>query len=166
METWSELLAFPGYSVSDLGRVRNDRTGHILRIIVNQLGIAYVGLRKVTIDCKRAVAPLVAHAFLPQHQHLTFDTPIHLDGDRLNIAVENLMWRPRWFAVKYHRQFYLDRMGIQQSVYSVETGEEFDTSWHAATTFGLIDRDLTIAISRDEYIWPTYQKFRIVGKRY
>lgn len=166
MEEWSALLAFPGYSVSNTGRVRNDETGRLLRIIVNQLGIPYVGMRRHRVDSKRAVAPLVAHAFLPYHHLLSFDTPINLDGDRLNNVVENLMWRPRWFAVKYHRQFYIDRIGIREPIFDIDTYEEFETSFHAAIKFGLIDRDIMIATAREEYVWPTYQRFGVVAKRY
>lgn len=166
MEDWSELSSFPGYSVSDQGRVRNDRTNMLLRIIVNQLGIAYVGMRFQGTDYKRAVAPLVAHAFLPYHQHQTFDTPINRDGDRLNNVIDNLLWRPRWFAVKYHRQFRIVSIGIQEPIVDLDTTEEFPSSWEAAVKFGLIDRDILISVHREEYVWPTYQRFQIIRKRY
>ena len=162
MEVWAEIDDFPEYSVSDLGRVLSRRTDRVLNITVNQLGIPYVGLTKHFVHYKRAVAPLVARAFLTPPYQAAFDTPINLDGDRLNTGVENLMWRPRWFAVKYHRQFYIDRIGVRSVIEDVETEERFDTSFHAAIRFGLIDLDILRGIYRDEPVWPTLQKFRIV----
>lgn len=166
MEEWLRIGSFPGYSVSDFGRVRNDRTGTFIKIVVNQFGICYVGLKHDGIDYKRGVAPLVARAFLPIPHLVSFDTPINLDGDRLNNIVANLMWRPRWFAVKYHSQFRRPSFGIKEAIEDLDTGEEFPTSLHAAVKFGLIDRDIFIAVHRGETVWPTSKKFRIIGKRY
>lgn len=166
MEEWSELHAFPGYSVSHWGRVRNDRTNYFLTISVNQLGIPYVGLKRDGISCQRAVAPMVARAFLPPPELPTFDTPINLDGDRLHNAVENLVWRPRWFAVKYHRQFHLfytGHIGVRQTIEDRDTEERFETSAHASIKFGLLDREVMFSVYKETYVWPTYQTFRIVG---
>ena len=142
MEEWSELPSFPGYSVSHLGRVRNDRNGRPLNITVNQLGIPYVGLSDRGLHVKRAVAPLVAHSFLAPAELASFDTPINLDGDRLHCAADNLMWRPRWFAVSYHRQFFLGRAWIDLPIEDVEIEERFDSSLHAAMRYGLLDKEI------------------------
>src|SRR3954469_2297239 len=122
MEDWAPIQGFPGYSVSTLGRVRRDSSGRILRIKVNQYGVPYVGLMKEWDQKQRSLALLVARAFIMNTSDI-FDTPINLDGDRFNCAVDNLMWRPRWFAVKYNQQFTHGRYErpIEASVRAIET---------------------------------------------
>jgi len=93
-----------------------------------------------------------------------FDTPIHLDGDTMNNHIDNLMWRPRWFAVKYQRQFNEPHPSIRGQIQDIETGYRFNDSWHAATTFGLLDKEIRESIIQRTYVWPTYQRFRIVHK--
>lgn len=165
METWREIRSFPGYSVSDLGRVRNDVTGRLMTLLQNQHGVLQVGLTKNLTQHRRAVAKLVATAFL-QEPPAEFDTPINLDGDRSHNVVENLMWRPRWFAVKYFQQFYENCCSFNYPIEDIKTGDVFETSWHAATTCGLLDREILVATLNRTYVWPTYQIFRKVQNRY
>lgn len=158
---WSPIVEFPGYSVSREGQVRNDDTGRIMVLTENQHGITQVGLMKEGKQFKRGVALLVARAFLPAHPHEAFNTPINLDGDRTNNHVDNLMWRPRWFAIMYHRQFHNDKRGFKEPVIDTKTNEWFPTSWAAATKYGLLDREIMMATLNRTYVWPTYQEFRL-----
>lgn len=161
---WSPIPDFPGYSVSNLGRIRNDRADRIMALQRNQHGVVHVGLFRDGKQHKRAVALLVCEAFLPPPTPPTFDTPIHLDGDRTNCRIDNLMWRPRWFAVRYHRQFTDDRpMGFRNPIRDKRTGQVFRNSMEAATTFGLLDWDIFKATLNRTYVWPTYQEFREVS---
>lgn len=162
MEDWCEIVEFPGYSVSSHGRIRNDRTRRIMVVTVNQRGIVNVGLVRAGDQYKRSVAVLVAQAFLSSPGHPAFDTPIHLDGDRLNNHVSNLMWRPRWFAVKYHQQFSNRERGFPVPVVEVNSGERFRNSWEAALKYGLIDREIAVATLNHTYVWPTYQIFELL----
>jgi hypothetical protein len=164
MEVWLPLTSFPGYSVSDEGRVRNDHTGRILALMRNQHGVIHVGLSRDLVQHKRSVAVLVASAFCPklaQHRE-AFDTPINLDGDRSNNRASNLMWRPKWFAVKYFRQFNEELRGFDCPIVEVISGMQFENSWQAATMFGLLDREILVATMNRTYVWPTYQKFRVL----
>lgn len=162
MDEWKLIPEFPGYLVSRDGRVRNQDSGRILVLTSNQNNVTQVGLMKNSVQHKRGVALLVADAFLPRPDHEAFNTPINLDGDRGNNHVDNLMWRPRWFAIQYHRQFHNGKRGFNKPVIDVETGERFNTSWEAATKFGLLDREIMIATLNRTYVWPTYQKFRVI----
>lgn len=162
MEDWTPLSEFPGYSVSNHGRVRNDRTDRMLSIVANQFGIAYVGMVSgYGLKVKRSIAPLVAQAFLPPHRLKAFDTPINLDGDRLNNDVTNLMWRPLWFARRYHRQFYEnDSLRIDSPVQELHSGDTFPTSLEAAVRYGLMMTDIFRGVIAGAPVWPTYQFFR------
>ncbi len=158
---WKEIPEFPGYSISDEGHVRNDDTGRILVLTQNQHGVSQVGIMCEGTQYKRGVALLVASAFLHRPRSEAFDTPINLDGDRRNNHLSNLMWRPRWFAIKYHRQFHNDKRGFRDPVVDAHTMEWFPSSWEAAIKFGLLDREIMLATLNRTYVWPTYQEFRL-----
>jgi hypothetical protein len=162
IETWKNIEDFRGYSVSDFGRVKSEKSDRILRVKVNQLGIPYIGMMREGIQYQRSVSRLVATTFLDGPEG-AFDTPINLDGDRFNNHVENLVWRPRWFAVKYNRQFKDLLDGTLGPVQDLDTGEVFQDSFEAAKHSGLLEYDLVEAIRNETPVWPTYQEFQIVG---
>ena len=105
-ERWAPIEGFPLYEVSDQGRVRNVKTGHIKIPQINQAGIVNVLLVARGEQSRRSVAVMVAEAFLPEPPQTWNATPINMDGDRTNNWVDNLEWRPRWFAIRYHQQFH------------------------------------------------------------
>jgi NUMOD4 motif len=162
MENWREIDSFPGYSVSDNGRVRADKTGRILSLSENQYGLIHVGLMKDGVQYHRSVPLLVARAFLPQDKEL-FDTPINLDGDRHNNRLENLLWRPRWFAIRYNQQFRQPYENpIISRIVDLKTGKVSEDSFACAQEYGLLEQDLVLSILNRTYVWPTYQEFGIV----
>jgi hypothetical protein len=161
-EHWQTIDLFPEYSVSDYGRIRTDRTGRILSLSPNQYGVVQVGLMRDGIQHHRSVPLLVAKAFLFQSPG-PFDTPINLDGDRNNNHVDNLAWRPRWFAIKYNRQFrYPYEFPIQAPIVDLKNGEVSDGSLDCAKRYGLLEQDLVLSILNRTYVWPTYQEFGIL----
>lgn len=163
MEQWKKLKSFPGYSVSDWGNVRNDRSGRMMSISLNQQGIPIVGLQRDREQHKRSVTVLVAHTWLSDPINHSFDTPINLDGDKTNNHVENLMWRPRWFAVNYQRQFREEkRQGFTVPIRDIRTHKVYKDAMTAAKTFGLLADEITKAIINRTYVFPTYQEFELV----
>lgn len=162
MEHWKPIDFFPGYSVSDQGRIRTDKSDRILALSVNQFGLVQVGLMREGEQKHRSVPLLVAKAFLfvPPGP---FDTPINLDGDRHNNRLENLLWRPRWFAVKYNQQFkYPADNSIMEPIVDLKTGEVSEGSLDCAKRYGLLEQDLIYSIINRSYVWPTYQEFEIL----
>ena len=162
MDDWHEIRFFPGYSVSVFGTVRNDDTGRMMKLLVNPHGVVFVGLTRSRVQYRKAVALLVADAFVPRPIRKAFDTPINLDGNRWNNTVENLTWRPRWFAIKYVQQFKHNIRGFTVPVEETRTGEQFPTSWEAAIKYGLLDREILIATLAHTHVWPTFQRFRVL----
>jgi len=162
MIQWREIVEFPGYSVSDTGLVRNDVTDRIMAQTPNTRGIAIVGLMKRGDQRKRSVAVLVAEAFVTHLRSLEFDTPVHLDGNRFNNRADNLVWRPRWFAIKYSQQFLYGPQGIGRKIEEIKTGEIFESTWHAAVKYGLLEREIVFSIMRQTYVIPTFQTFRVL----
>lgn len=159
---WQQIRSFPGYSVSDTGHVRNDDNGRIMAKLINQSGVVNVGLTKNKVQYKRSVALLVADAFLVPPRHQTFTTPINLNGDRTDNTVENLLWRPRWFATKYFHQFRSGPVSPVLAVEELNTHEQFESSWIAATSYGLLDVDVRVSTISLTEVWPTYQRFRSI----
>jgi NUMOD4 motif len=160
-EQWVPIDFFPDYSVSDWGRVRTDKTGRILSLNQNQYGVVNVGLMRDGLQQHRSVPLLVAKAFLP-YVAGPFDTPINLDGDRTNNHVENLVWRPRWFAIRYNQQFrHPYENPIDAPIVDLKSGDVSDNSLDCAMRYGLLEADLVFSILNRTYVWPTYQEFGI-----
>lgn len=161
-EQWRPIEDFPGYSVSDHGRIRTDKTGRILRLNQNQFGLVQVGMVRDGEQKHRSVPLLVAKAFLVAMPG-PFDTPINLDGDRRNNHVDNLAWRPRWFAIRYNQQFrHPYENSIMAPVVDLKSGEISDNSFECAKRYGLLEKDLVFSILNRTYVWPTYQEFGIL----
>lgn len=161
-EEWQEIRNFDGYSVSTLGRVRNDKSQRILELNANQQDVMFVGMMRNGIQYHRSVPLLVAKAFI-EKPFPAFDTPINLNGDREDNRVENLVWRPRWFAIKYNQQFR-ERYdyGFPNRVRNTKTGEISENSWECAIRYGLLERDLVMSIFNRTYVWPLFIEFKAI----
>lgn len=119
-----------------------------------------VGLMKNGVQHKRSLPLLVASAFVAKPNNPLFDTPVNLDGDRMNNHRTNLMWRPLWFARKYSQQFTDGHATFEYPIEDVETGEPYQNSMHAAVSNGVLDIEIYIAMINNTYVWPTGQIFR------
>lgn len=162
-EEWKDIDDFENYSVSTYGRIRTNNSERILITYENQSGLVQVGLMQGGQQKHRSVPLLVARAFIPQPSE-PFNTPINLDGDRFNNRVDNLDWRPRWFAVKYNQQFR-ERYdnSIDAPLEDLETGEVTENSLECAKRYGLLEKEIVLSVTDNLYVWPTYQKFRVLG---
>jgi hypothetical protein len=92
-EEWRPVEGFPGYEVSNLGRVVSEKRGERREI---RGGLAGSGYRKVALISPdghrygKKVHLLVAEAFIgPRPEGLIAR---HLDGDKLHNAADNLCW--------------------------------------------------------------------------
>ena len=93
MENWKKIEGYPNYSVSDLGRVRNDKTGMILKpSLVGRPGRKYLS---VVISNKGKIKHFYLHrlvilSFIPNAENLPQVN--HKDGNKLNNNLDNLEW--------------------------------------------------------------------------
>lgn len=143
-EEWRNLsfIGYANYDVSTFGRVRNNVRDRIVEQNPNRNGVMHVGLYSEGIRRNSGVARLVAQAFLEIPDDPIFDTVTHRDGDLCNNRVENLEWRPRWFAIKYQQEykdpiFYTNRHVIEET-----TGLKFRVGRDAASYFCLLEEDI------------------------
>ena len=89
-EIWVKISDFPLYSVSSYGRVRNDRTNHILKPYrIGNKGNQYYAVDLYPKKCVR-VHRLVAKYFIPNADEKPQVN--HIDGNHFNNAVNNLEW--------------------------------------------------------------------------
>lgn len=161
-ERWHELDEFPDYAVSDMGSVHNIKTDMPRRTSINQQGIVKISLYQGRELITRSVAVMVAEAFC-EGQTEFFNTPIHLDGDRENCRADNLMWRPRWFAVQYHRQFNSPEFhNSDVHIVEINSGKEYYSNKEACVTLGLYYNDVYRSYIHEAEIPLTRQEFRLV----
>lgn len=139
-QNWQPIEAFPEWLVSDNGDILHEWTMKIMTNRVNRQGFAMVNLqdenRKIV---TRSVALLVAKAHLGKPENPAYNSVIHLNGDRTDCRLMNLMWRPRWYGVKYHQMF--DDEPYRVGAYIPRTKERFDSLRELCTTYGLIERN-------------------------
>ena len=120
MEQWRPIegisLNTP-YSVSNNGRVRNDKTMKCLDGYTNKYGYNRVGLNVTFRQMKKYLRHrLIAKAFIPNPYNL--ETVNHKDGVKLNNHVDNLEWMSRsdntlhgWNTglIKSHDNYHMSR---------------------------------------------------------
>lgn len=153
-ELWKTIDEFPRYEISNMGDVRDTKTGrHMTRTLV-QKGIPTVGLVKDHKVNRKSVPLLAATMWVPNHKNPPFDTPIQLDGNRLNCRADNLMWRPRWFAVQYHREKLMDEKLPNVRIMLLETGEIFSSVREASMAYGYLEQDIIDSINVELSVWP------------
>lgn len=156
-----QIRGFPGYSINEWGQVTFERLGREVQPAVNQFGQVYVMLYRSGQQNARGLALLVASHFLPKENE-AFDSVINLDGDRFNCAVDNLAWRPRWFALKYHRQFKIPSPHVPDPIKATNDEMVFPNSTLAAMHYGLLEFDIVQSVHFKYPVWPTYQVFEYI----
>jgi hypothetical protein len=158
-ETWAKIYDFTDYSVSTLGRIRNDRRDRLIRQSMSTRGVAKVGLYRDGIQYTRSVKVIVAETFVGGRTE-KFDTAMLLDGDPFNNRVDNLVWRPRWFCWKYASQFLLfDKYVDKGPISDRKTEEVYDNVVQAAMINGLLVREIMISLVNKTPVFPTWQVF-------
>lgn len=89
-ETWRPVPGFPGYEVSDAGRVRSPRK--VLKPLLGSTGYYFVHLWKGSKLHRRAIHRLVLFAFVGDRPGLD---GCHNSGDKLDNRLSNLRWDTR-----------------------------------------------------------------------
>ena len=86
MEVWKKIDGYENYSISNLGNVRNDSNGKILKGFV-----MWKGYRCSDLNGKRLrISRLVGLAFIPNPYN--YNQIDHIDRNKLNDNVNNLRW--------------------------------------------------------------------------
>lgn len=138
MEHWRPIETFPDYEVSDLGGIRNATTLRPLRIFDNGHGVLQVVMSRDRKKVCRSVHRLVADAFLdPAPEDCV---PIHIDEDWSNVRADNLVWKPRWFAVARTKQSSRTQPIDNRPILMVKTMEVYDNALECAKAIGGLEK--------------------------
>lgn len=164
-EQWEEIPEFPNYMVSNWGNVTNiKRGGTDIKPRPNQFGHTRVGLVRDGVQYNRGLAQIVATVFVPNPED-HFTTPIHLDGDVANCRADNLMWRSRPFAIKFHRQFWIDSFhtNYRDPLVELDSGEQYAGVKEACMANGLYWFDVVKSFVEETFVPLTGQEFRLLN---
>lgn len=161
MQEWAEVHDSPLHEVSTDGQIRNTETGHILAQTTTRDGTRKVTFRIDGVVTTRSVKVLVAEAFA-ERPYEEYDTPILLDGDKDNCNVENIIWRPRWFAMRWQRQFPIDKKYYLPCV-NADTGEEFMYIVTAGMYYGSLFEDIRRSCHDRSTVFPFQNRFYFPG---
>ena len=80
------------YEVSNIGNVRNTKTGKTLNPSISNCGYEVVSMSTNGKIKSANVHSLVAKAFIPNDNPQFYTDVHHIDGDKLNNKVSNLRW--------------------------------------------------------------------------
>ena len=129
-EIWIPIRNFPIYDCSNFGRIRNSKTGRIMRQSINTRGYLQVTLRRNNRYYTLRVHRLVASAFHPTSNMDELDVN-HIDGNKLNNDADNLEWCTRSENIRHGIRIGLIHTNNygrkRRPVRVVETGEEFES---------------------------------------
>ena len=90
MEKFKQIKNYENYSVSNYGKIRNDKTGRILKPQKNTCGYLFVVLYENGVCKTLKIHRLVALAFIDNPENKR--TINHIDGVKINNFVDNLEW--------------------------------------------------------------------------
>lgn len=90
-EIWKQIKNYDKYEVSNLGRVRNKKTGRILKCNSSNTGYTVVCLCQNSINKTHSVHRLVMETFNPVDNMNELEVN-HKDWDKTNNTLDNLEW--------------------------------------------------------------------------
>ena len=122
-EIWKLVADYPNYSVSNYGRVRNNKTGYILKPLEVGFGYVVVELWNKNGPKSKKIHRLVAEAFLPNPDKKTQVN--HIDGNKKNNRLDNLEWVTASENMKHSYDSKIRVPHQERPVRIVETGEIF-----------------------------------------
>ena len=134
MEEWRQIQKHPNYDASSEGRIRNRKTGRILKTRINDRGYESVCLHDRGEQTSTRVHRLIAETFIDENcEGLDVN---HIDGNKTNNHIDNLEFCTRKENVQHAFKNGLNHGTRKKPVRIIETGEEFDSVNECAIAIG------------------------------
>lgn len=148
MEIYKVISDYPNYEVSNLGNVRNKKTGKVLKPLRHNKGYLQVTLCKERKHKQCLVHRLVSTAFIPNPENKKEVN--HLDGNKTNNCVSNLEWVSHSENIIHSfrtglnhivstnkNNFKTNNPSVKkrQKVRCIETDQEFESQYDASKYF-------------------------------
>lgn len=146
------------YSVSDLGRIRNDSKNTFLEGSISTNGYRMVHLR-YRIDKNCSVHRLVAKAFKP-HKDMDDLQINHKDGNKLNNAIDNLEWSTALENMRHSFEMGLQPKRMREChQYTLEGDyiQSFTNSGEAAKVLDLDVSNIFRCVTEEQFIYAGFQ---------
>lgn len=158
MEELVQIIEFPMYSVSASGVIVNMKSGRNVSTSLTKQGHVKVSLfdSQQGKQFTRSLSSIVAKTYVHGHNDI-FNTPQHLNGRLEDCSAENLVWRPRWYAYNYHRQWTHDyphtfgRWGDLGPLLELTTDTMYQTLFEAIVNTGVLVLDLVRTLHLPEH---------------
>lgn len=139
MEVWKLINDYPNYSVSNLGRVKSNVTGRVLKSAVGSNGYCTVVLYNSSGGKSHTIHRLVAKYFLENYSN-TLEVN-HKDEDKTNNNVSNLEMCTRIYNRCYGTAIDRHKKKLSFPIVQMSTDGEiirtFDSIKEASRTLGL-----------------------------
>lgn len=133
-EEWRKLKDFSKYEGSSEGRIRNSKTGRILKTSLKEKRYEQVSLFKDKKSHTKSVHCLIADAFYDgDHTGLEVN---HIDGNKLNNRIDNLEYCTRSANTLHALKMNLRKPPNQIGIKIVETGEVYNSVRECARSIG------------------------------
>ena len=145
--SWEEVSEYPGYRVSDDGRIYSEKSKIMMKTRKNANGYCVVDLTKSSKSSPRFVHRLVALTYIPNDDK-TKNLVNHLNGDPTDNRVENLEWSDRSGNGNHAYKIGLNK-GVEVIQYDKEGKEigKYKTISQAMRQTGLTRGSITESIT-------------------
>ena len=155
-EIWKDCKGYPGYQISNLGRVWSVKRQRYLKGCYDKYGYIKVCLTAKNGKTKtERIHRLVALAFLDNPNN--YPQVNHKDENKQNNCVDNL----EWCDAKYNNNYGTRTKRISKPVYCVELDRVFDGASQAARELNIDNSDIGKCCKgklkrAGGYIWEYY----------
>ena len=149
-EIWKDIPNYDGYQASNLGNIKNKKTGNILKPYENTNGYLQVELWKNGKGKKIVVHKIIANTFLSNINNLPQIN--HKDENKLNNNINNL----EFCTAKYNSNYGTRNLRLSSPVLCVELNKKYNSIKEAS-------KDLKIYKTSISHCCANSQHYKTAG---